>query len=147
VEADPGATNSPSAQLAAAYAARKPGDVFSYEIPVAQPRTDERFTGQCFLLVNRYSYSNAVNVAALMQDYGFAKVLGEETSDLATSYGAMEQFTLSRTGIDIGYPKAFIIRPSGNVAARGVVPDLSIRTPLVESGKDEVLEHALALVK
>jgi C-terminal processing protease CtpA/Prc len=147
VEADPAATNSPSAKLAAAYAARKPGDVFSYEIPVAHPRADERFTGQCFLLVNRYSYSNAVNVAALMQDYGFAKVLGEETSDLATSYGAMEQFKLSRTGIDISYPKAFIIRPSGNLAARGVVPDLAIKTPLMETATDEVLEQALKLTR
>lgn len=147
VEADATATNSPSAKLAAAYAKHKPGDVFSYENPVAQPRAGERFAGQCFVLANRYSYSNAVNVAALMQDYGFAKVLGEETADLATSYGAMEQFALSRTGIAIGYPKALIIRPSGNMAARGVVPDVAIKTPLVESEKDLVLEQALAIAR
>jgi C-terminal processing protease CtpA/Prc len=145
VEADPSAVNSPSAKLAAAYAARKPGEVFSYGIPLAQPRTGERFTGKCLLLVNRYSYSNAVNVAALMQDYGFAKVLGEETADLATSYGAMEQFTLSRTGMSIGYPKALIIRPSGDRAARGVMPDVAIKSPLLESESDVVLEQALAM--
>ena len=95
-----------------------------------------------YVLVNRRSYSNAVAVAALVQDYGFGKILGEETSDLATTFGAMETFRLPRTGLLVGFPKAFIVRPSGNLAPRGVVPDVAIETPVVEGVDDPVLMRA-----
>lgn len=130
-----------------AYREHPPGSVFSFDIPQAQPRAGRRFEGQVFMLVNRHSYSNTVTVAALAQDYGFARILGEETSDLATTYGAMEQFELSGTGISVGYPKAHIIRPSGDLQARGVIPDFPIATPVLQSAADPVLQQALAQVR
>lgn len=145
VAAAPGDTQGISAKFAAAYAKRRIGEVFSFEIPVAAPRAGARFTGKVYLLVNRHSYSNTVQVAALSQDYRFATIVGEETSDLATTYGAMEQFTLSRTGIEVGFPKAQIVRVNGDVSARGVVPDIAIETPVVEPGSDVVLQRALAI--
>ncbi len=60
---------------------------------------------------------------ALAQDLHVAKIAGEETSDLATTLGAMEQFTLSRTGITVGYPKAQIIRLSGDLRNRNTLVD------------------------
>jgi hypothetical protein len=134
-----------SYKLAAAYAHHRMGDVFSFDIPEAFPRAGERFTGRVYLLQNRHSYSNTVQVAALSQDYGFARILGEETSDLATTMGAMEQFTLPRTGIEVGFPKALIIRANGNLAPRGVVPDIAIETPVIEPASDPVLAQALQI--
>ena len=99
------------------------------------------------VLVNRHSYSNTVLVAAIAQDYHFAKVLGEETADLASTYGALEKFTLPLTGIEVSFPKARILRPSGDPQARGVVPDIAIETPLVAGANDTVLEQALAVVR
>jgi hypothetical protein len=136
-----------SALLERAYANARQAGFVDFPIVHAQPRSTERFGGTVFVLVNRHTYSNAVNVAALIQDYGFGTVLGEETSDLATTLGAMEQFTLSRTGIIVGFPKARIVRPSGVLRARGVVPDSAIDTPVVETGDDPVLQSALALVR
>lgn len=134
-----------SAKFAAAYGQHRVGDVFSFDVPMVEPRAGARFPGRVYLLVNRRSYSNAVQVAALSQDYGFATILGEETSDLATTLGAMEQFALSRTGIEVGFPKAHIIRVNGNTQPRGVVPDVAIETPVVESLSDVVLQQALAV--
>lgn len=134
-----------SAQFAAAYAKHRVGDAFSFEIPTVQPRAGARFMGRVYLLVNRHSYSNTVQVAALSQDYGFATILGEETSDLATTLGAMEQFTLPRTGIEVGFPKALIVRVNGDMTPRGVVPDIAIETPIVEPQSDVVLQRALAI--
>jgi C-terminal processing protease CtpA/Prc len=134
-----------SAKLDAAYARHRVGEVFSFEIPEVQPRAGVRFTGKVYLLINRHSYSNTVQVAALSRDYGFATILGEETSDLATTYGAMEQFTLPRTGIEVGFPKAQIVRVNGDVSARGVAPDVAIETPIVEPPSDPVLQRALAI--
>lgn len=43
----------------------------------------------------RIGYSNAASVAGMIQDYRFAKVLGEETADLPTSYASSAQFWAS----------------------------------------------------
>jgi C-terminal processing protease CtpA/Prc len=136
-----------SSKFADAYARHRIGDVFSFDIPMAQPRDGQRFGGRVFMLVNRHSYSNTVQVAAMSQDMHIATILGEETSDLATTFGAMEQFTLPRTGIDVGFPKAQIIRVNGDLRARGVVPDVLIETPIVEPASDPVLQRALQLAR
>ncbi len=133
--------------LAAAYAKHENGETISFPLPWAEPRKGARYSGKVFMLINRHSYSNTTNVAALAQDLGFARIIGEETSDLATTYGAMEQFELPRTGITVGFPKAHIIRNSGDLQARGVVPDVAIATPIVQSADDPVLQQALSLVR
>ena len=142
LEADP---NGMSHRYVAEYAKRKLGDVFTFDLPEARPREGVRFSGKVYLLINRHSYSNTANVAALAQDLGFATIVGEETSDLATTYGAMEQFALPRTGITVGFPKAYIVRISGDTTPRGVVPDVAIETPLPEASDDPVLRRAVAI--
>lgn len=136
-----------SAGLARAYAGARNGDLIDLPVLPAEPRSGDTFAGKVFVLINRHSYSNAVNVAALIQDYGFGTILGEETSDLATTLGAMEQFTLARTGIVVGFPKARIVRPNGDLAQRGVIPDAAIDFPVVETQDDPVLQRALTLAR
>jgi len=135
-----------SAQLARAYAEHVPGEIIDFPIERVNPApAADRFKGRVFILINRYSYSNTVMLAALNQDFRFATIIGEETADLASTYGAMEQFTLSRSGIVVGFPKAHIVRPSGDEASRGVVPDIAIETPLLEGPEDPVLLRAVAI--
>jgi hypothetical protein len=74
-----------------------------------------------------------------------ATALGE-TSDLATTFGAMESFQLPRTRVVVDFPRAFIVRPSGDLAPRGVVPAIAIETPVVEGVDDPVLARALQIV-
>lgn len=136
-----------SAQYARAFAQRQPGEVFAFPIAETKPRAGQRFSQPVYVLINRHSYSNAVFVAAMVQDYGFGTVIGEETSDLASSYGAMEQFTLPNTKITVGYPKAQIVRPNGDATIRGVVPDIAIETPLIEREDDAVLTEAVAILQ
>ena len=134
---------STSAKLAAAYAGKPAGSRVSFPIPLVQPRSGERFTRPVYLLINRHSYSNAVLVAAIGQDYGFATVLGEETADLASTYGAAEKFKLPHSGIEVTFPKARILRPNRDPSPRGVVPDIAIRTPVIPAETDVVLDAAL----
>lgn len=136
-----------SADLARLYASARVGDIIDFPIATAQPRSTSHFDGRVFVLINRHSYSNAVNVAALVQDYRFATVLGEETSDLATTIGAMEHFTLTRSRIKVGFPKACIVRAGGGLARRGVVPDISIEVPLVDQAEDNVLLRAVSIAR
>lgn len=128
------------------YAQNPDGSVVDYEMPFAEPRDGRRFDGEVYVLINRHSFSNAVTVAALIQDFGFGTVIGEKTSDLATSYGAMEHFTLPHTGLRVGYPKALLVRPNGDERLRGVTPDVEIEIPLVQGPEDPVLQEALAVV-
>ena len=114
-----------------------------FEIPLTPPRAQGVFSGKTFVLVDRQSYSNAVAVAALIQDYRFGVILGEETSDMATTYGAMEQFRLDNTGLMVGYAKARIIRPNGELRSRGVVPDVAIQVPVRQDPSDPVLRRAI----
>lgn len=134
-------------QLAAAYARAADGDIIDFPTPEMQPHQGARFSGRVYALVNRHSYSNTVTMASIVQDYGFGRILGEETSDLATTYGAMESFRLPHTGIDVGYPKAHIVRPNGDLSPRGVVPDIAIPTPVVETPDDPVLRRTIEIVR
>lgn len=115
-------------QLEQFYASHQQGDVISFPLENSKPHNKPRNIAgsdiKVLLLINRYSYSNAVSVAAIAQDYNFATVIGEPTADLATTYGAMENFTLQHTGIRVGYPKALIIRPNGDAKPAGVTPDV-----------------------
>jgi hypothetical protein len=136
-----------SRQFADLYARSRIGDVVDFAIPEASPRAGKRFEGKVFVLIDRQSYSNAVAVAALVQDYRFGVIVGEATSDMATTYGAMEQFALKHTGLKVGYPKARLVRPNGDLRSRGVMPDIPIRVPIVQSPRDEVLQEAIAIAR
>ncbi len=144
---DAAAAGPVSQQYARLYAGAKNGDVVDFDMAPAQPRPGERFKGEVFLLIDRQSYSNTVSVAALVQDYKFGTVLGEATSDMATTYGAMETFSLPNTGIVVGFPKAHIVRPNGDLRSRGVTPDIAIAIPVVQTPADEVLQKAAAIAR
>jgi len=146
LDASPDAAKGASGRYAMAYKVTPRGRTFEFDIPMARPREGARFKGTVYVLVNRNSYSNAVNVAAIFQDYGWAKIAGEPTADYATTYGAMEHFTLPNTGIKVGFPKALIVRPSGDERLGGVEPDIVIQTPVVPSKEDVVLERLLGII-
>jgi C-terminal processing protease CtpA/Prc len=141
-----GDSDSMSAKFDALYAGKPPGSRVTLPMPWVQPRAERRFEGRVFVLMNRHSYSNTVSVASIVQDYGFGTVLGEETADLASTYGAMENFALPQTGIEVGYPKARILRPNGDAHPRGVIPDIVIATPLLGGKDDAVLTQAIKTV-
>lgn len=145
IEHDAAAAGPVSRQYADLYARSRIGDVVDFPIAQALPRAGKRFDGKVFVLIDRQSYSNTVAVAALVQDYQFGVIVGEATSDMATTYGAMEQFTLPHSGLLVGYPKARIVRPNGDLRSRGVTPDIAIRVPIVQSPGDEVLQQAVAI--
>ncbi|WP_203293431.1 S41 family peptidase [Maricaulis parjimensis] len=135
---------SSSARLAALYADASNGTLVSFDFPHAQPREGERFAGRVHVLVNRHSYSNAVTTGALIQDYGFGTVYGEPTRDMATTFGAMEHFTLPHSGLVVGYPKARIIRPNGEAEPHPLTPDVLLPAPAIRGERDVRLEALVA---
>ncbi|MEM7729804.1 MAG: S41 family peptidase [Pseudomonadota bacterium] len=135
-----GNTSGVSGQFAESYAQTPYGEVFDFELDQARPRADGRFKGEVYALIDRNSYSNAVNVAAILQDYGWATLVGEPTTDFATTYGSMETFTLPQSGFTVGFPKSHIIRPNGDATPGPVTPDVVISAPVVSDSADPVLD-------
>ncbi|MBT8069674.1 MAG: hypothetical protein KJO80_04515 [Gammaproteobacteria bacterium] len=123
------------------------GARFDVELGTTQPRTDElAFKGEVITLVDRFSFSNATAVAAIVQDYKFGVVVGEETSDTPSSCGAIHTFNLPNTNMLVVFPKACMIRPSGDARPRGVVPDHEVSdNPFTR--EDEILDAALQLIQ
>ena len=122
-----GDTNQTALLLEELYSTHEYGDIVSFPLETSKPHGSDKSVGdtEVYVWIDRYSYSNAVSVAAIAQDYDFATVIGEKTGDFATTYAAMETFTLDNTGIEVGYPKAHIIRPNGDLQADGVTPDVT----------------------
>jgi C-terminal processing protease CtpA/Prc len=123
------------------------GTRFDVDLNVTQPRDDElSFKGEVITLVNRFSFSNAASVAAIVQDYGFGILVGEETGDTPSSCGAIHTFELPNTGVGIVFPKGCMVRPSGDPSLRGVIPDRVVRdNPFTD--EDEILDAALQLTQ
>ena len=136
-----------SYQLASFYQRHPLGETFSFPLPDSQPHAEQHFGGKIFVLIDRYSYSNAVSVAAIVKDYDFGIVLGEKTADLATTHGAMEHFTLPNTGMTVGFPKALIVRPNGSLEPDGVVPDIPLDFSQSKHEGDPVLNQVIGVVR
>ncbi len=125
---------------------RKDGEVFKVSFKNYPPKLDSlHYKGKVYVLIDRYSYSNAVNVAAIIQDYKFGVVLGEPTADVASGYGAIHEFKLPNSQLDVSYPKAFIVRPNGDKRLEGVTPDLIVEDDVFTT-KDEILDFALKYI-
>lgn len=125
----------------------KDGKIISFDFPAYQPvEKSKRFTGQIYVLVNRQTYSMAAVSAALIQDYQFGIIVGEETGDTPTLYASQFAFRLPRTSITVKVPKGYIIRPNGDESLKGLVPDINIQDHLLDE-KDEILEGLLARIK
>ncbi|WP_299823540.1 S41 family peptidase [uncultured Pontibacter sp.] len=119
------------------------GEVFAYDQPIQNPVAEaKRFKGKVYVLVNRQTYSMAAVSAALVQDYGFATIVGEETGDVPTLYASQFSFNLPKTGIMVKVPKGYIVRPNGNEKLAGVVPDHVVKDHLLDE-EDEILNYTL----
>lgn len=122
------------------------GSYFDASITHTDPHAEsKRFKGNVYVLINRYSYSNTASVAAIIQDYKFGEIIGEETADEVTSYSAMHVFKLPNTQNSVMYPKGFMVRPNGDETPRGVVPDYIVYDDIF-TDEDEVLEYTLKLI-
>lgn len=135
------------AGLKAAILSHANGERFKADLPLVEPRVGaERFGGRVYVLVDRFTYSNAVTTAAIFQDYKFGTLVGQTTADVPTTYAAAHQFNLPHTQLTVMYPKALLVRPSGDTSAQGVRPDHEIADN-VFTADDEILLKALELAR
>ncbi len=140
--------NIPSVEeLKQAILTHENGSRFELSLPEIQPQPDSlRFTGKVYVLINRLSFSNTTSVASIIKDYQIGKLIGEETPDFVSAYGATQQFNLPNTHIVVSFPKGQFIRPSGDTKPQSVMPDYKVGDK-TSDGKDEMLEYTLQLIQ
>jgi C-terminal processing protease CtpA/Prc len=107
-----------------------------------QPRTDSlRFNGNVYVLINRFSSSQAIEVPAMIQHYKFGTLVGQRTSPLTDANA--RQFKLPNTQLTVTFPEAFYDDSS---MANGVIPEHLINDDILTE-KDEILDYALRLIE
>lgn len=127
--------------------ARPDGELYNYSFAPYSPQEEsKRYKGKVQVLINRQSYSMAAVTAALIQDYHFATLIGEETGDHPSLHASQFNYPLPHTGIIVNVPKGYMIRPNGEESGRGVIPDIMVKDHLLDE-KDEILEAALKLLE
>lgn len=109
-----------------------------------------RFEGHTYVLINRGSFSASVLFAAVMKDYHFATLIGQETGQSANPFGGNYFFTLPNTHLRASVPTGRNYRPSGRVTGKGVMPDYTVEPSPAQmaAGTDLVMkftEHLIAL--
>ena len=110
-----------------------PGDVIgsikseNYTKLFTPPADDPiRFNGPVYVLGGPNSYSATIQFMVAVQDYGLAKVAGEETAALSCQTGQVKRIALPWTGLSAATPIIAYTRPSGHGCKRGVIPDIPI---------------------
>lgn len=123
------------------------GQVFEYDFPSYNPiEKSKRFKGNVYVLINRHTYSMAAVSAALIQDYKFGKIVGEETGDVPTLHASQFSYALPQTNILVKIPKSYIVRVNKSEKLEGVMPDIYIQDHLLDD-TDEILDGLLKLLK
>ena len=110
-----------------------------------QPRLDDprRFTGSTYLLAGGRSYSSAILLSNVMQDFGFGKVVGAAGQARTRQSGGTQTAVLPNSGLVLGVPRLLFQRPSG--AARPVLLQPDIVLPDNPWNERELVDAVLAL--
>ena len=78
-----------------------------------EPEHPLRFAGQTYVLIGRSTYSSAVLFSNVVQDFGFAKLVGSEGYVRSRTSGGIQIIKLPHTGLTLVAPRFVLSRPSG----------------------------------
>ena len=82
------------------------------------------FSGKTYVLVGRMTYSSAVLFSNVVQDFGFAQLVGAGGYARTRQTGGVQNIRLPNTGLEITIPRFVVDRPSGEREPVLVHPDL-----------------------
>ncbi len=108
----------------------KAGDVVDGQIETwyePQPGNPLRFGGKVYVAIGPGTYSSAVVMATVFQDFGMGKVIGSGDSVRASQSGGTRRTTLTNTGLVVVAPRFVLTRPSGARQPALLEPDITLR--------------------
>ncbi|MEZ4641791.1 MAG: S41 family peptidase [Chloroflexota bacterium] len=128
------------------------GDPRETDCEVIQPfATNERYEGKLYLLLGPDTFSAAIILATILQDYDLALLIGEETGDSASFCAQIpsEMLALPRTGLLYNCSRSCQVRPSGVRDDQPVVPDIIVKTTIADeiANYDPVMAYTLEMIR
>ena len=107
------------------------------------------FRGKTYLLINRNTFSTALDLAAVSQYYSLAILVGEETKDTPSGYGEVVVLEAPNTKMQLQVSAKYFEALGDNKGGRGVVPDYEVYQKPQDTAKgvDTVLQSTLNLIK
>jgi hypothetical protein len=90
-----------------------------------QPDNPLHFGGKVYVAVGPGTYSSAVVMSTVVQDFGFGKVIGTGDSVRANQSGGTRRTTLTNTGLIVVTPRFVLRRPSGKLEPLYLTPDIN----------------------
>lgn len=108
--------------------------------------SENRFSGDVFLLIGPITYSAAIVLATGLQDHNFATLVGEETGGFANQTAQGNLFNLPNSQLRAYITTRLLVRPNGSIERAPVIPDIKVEVTaesLIDSG-DAALEYILA---
>ncbi len=105
--------------------------------------------GKSYLLINRNTFSTALDLAVVLQYYSLAILVGEETKDTPSGYGDIVMLEAPNTKMQLQVSAKYFEALGDKKDGRGVVPDYEVnQTPEdTEKGVNTVLQFTLDLIK
>jgi len=85
-----------------------------------------RFKGKVHVLVGAATYSSSILFANTMRHFGFGTIAGEGGVVRADQSGGTRDTYLPETGLDVGWPRFILYRPSGLKKPEFIQPDIVI---------------------
>lgn len=101
-----------------------PGEIQGWE-PGAQDGP-LRFDGAVYVLVGRSTYSSAILFANVVQDFGFATLVGGPGIARTRQSGGIQTRVLPHSGLEITVPRFILARHAGDGGPALVTPDLRL---------------------
>ena len=92
----------------------------------AQPRNPLRFRGRLYVVVGAGTYSSAVVMSNVIQDFGFGLVAGHGGSVRTQQSGGARRTTLPNSGLILVTPRFVVSRPSGAAEPTLLTPDIEL---------------------
>ena len=86
----------------------------------------QRFNGDTFLLIGPVTYSASIVLATTLKDNGMATLVGETTGGYANQSAQGNLFNLPNSELRAYVTTRMLVRPSGELARRGVTPHYNL---------------------
>jgi hypothetical protein len=108
-----------------------------------------RYSGKVYILTSSYTFSTAVDFAAMAKCFANAKIIGLETGGKTVSFGSPLKFILPETNLEIKVSCKRFVNACGVDNKEGVMPDIEMENSInnIIQGKDNVLEYATKFMK
>ena len=104
-------------------------------------RTEYRFEGKKYLLINSNTFSTALGFATVFKDYNIGEIIGEPTKSEVNEFGDIYPFDLPNSRLWVWCSAKRYIRPSGDMTEGGLQPDI-----FVKDDNDEILKYTINLI-